>query len=271
MQRFSSRQPVAFAVLVTVVFTLGLLVWALTISHSVTTLEITRWKLFGLDATRILIPVVFLTALGWWRMSGFAQRPTWSTILPFLPLLLIPLMPLLFGSGFKVTDPWDIAVLVVTYLALGFGEEAIFRGVVLRALAPRGWMHAAVLSAILFGSMHLVNLAIGNNPGNVGFQVVYTALIGFAYAAAALVTGAIWPLILIHFAQDFINAMQQAPYTTTSSSTTGIDVASGLINVAILMIFAAYGYWLLRHHLNQASTEPTRVRESRSRDLAGAK
>ncbi len=188
MQRFTRSQPLACAAFVTLVFTLGLLGWARIIPNSISTLEITRWKLFGLDATRVLIPVVLLAMLGWWHTAGFTQQPTWSRLAPFLPLLLIPLVPLLFGSGFTVSDPGDIAVLVVTYLAVGFGEEAIFRGVVLRALESRGWMRAAALSGLLFGLMHLVNLATSHNPGDVGFQVVYTALMGFAYSAAALVT-----------------------------------------------------------------------------------
>ena len=53
----------------------------------------------------------------------------------------------------------------MTFLALGFGEEAMFRGVVLRALASVGWMGAAVLSGVLFGLMHLVNLRAGGQPG----------------------------------------------------------------------------------------------------------
>ena len=100
--------------------------------------------------------------------------------------------------------------------------------------------------------MHLVNLSLGANPGNVGFQVVYTALIGFAYAAVALVTGSIWPLVLIHSAQDFINAMQQSPAAATTTSA-GVDVANGLLNVGIFLVFAAYGYWLLRRHAREAS------------------
>ena len=60
MRRLSLRQPLAFAVFVTAVFALGMLVWVLTIPDSATTLEIVRWKLFGLDATRVLIPVIFL-------------------------------------------------------------------------------------------------------------------------------------------------------------------------------------------------------------------
>ena len=48
MQRFSVRQPLAFALFVTAVFTSGLLFWTLGIPDSATTLEITRWKLFGL-------------------------------------------------------------------------------------------------------------------------------------------------------------------------------------------------------------------------------
>lgn len=265
MQRFSYRQPLAFSVAVTLTFALGLLAWVFVLPHPVTLSEVETWQLLGMDATRILIPVVFLTVLGWWRTAGFTQRPTWSTLAPFLPLLLFPLFPLFFGPGFKVTDPGEITLLVVTNLAVGFGEEATFRGVVLKSLAPRGLMRAAVLSSVLFGLMHLVNIAAGGNAGNVGFQVAYTMLIGFTFAAVALVAGSIWPLVVIHFAMDFINSMQQSTSATTTQS--GVDIVSGLINVGVFAIFAVYGYWLLRRHLNQ---EPTAIGARARKRMASA-
>ncbi len=253
MQRFSLRRPLAFAVAVSAAFTLALAAWTLVIPEHATSVTMKPWILLGIDATRILIPAVILTAIVGWRTAGFSEWPTWSTLAPFLPLLLIPLFPLFFGSGFTVSDPGRIALLVLTTLAVGFGEEATFRGVVLRTLAPHGLMRAAVISSILFGSMHLVNIATGNGVGNVLFQVAYTMLIGFVFAAVALVTGAIWPLIFIHFAMDLVNVLQTSTSSTGTSS--GVDITSGLINVGLFALFALYGYWLLHRHLGEASAQ----------------
>lgn len=248
MQRISSRQPLLLGIGVTLTFMFGLLFAVLVLPDSVVPA--------GKVAIRMLVPVALLTILGLWRTAGFTRRPTWSNLWPFLPLLLIPLVPAIFGTGVTITDPAEIALLVLMNFTVGFGEEATFRGVVLRVLAPRGLMRAAVLSSVLFGAMHLVNLAVGEHPVNVGFQVIYTVELGFAYASAALVTGAIWPLVLIHFAQDFANAIQTS--NTGSGSPGGVDLASGLINVALWLPFVVYGYWLLRHHLRQSGSEDER-------------
>jgi membrane protease YdiL (CAAX protease family) len=236
--------PLAFAATATLAFALGLLACLLALPRSL--------QDPGLAAARVLIPVALLTALGWWRTTGFAQRPTLATIAPFLPFALFPLLPLVFGPGIVVTDPRRLALLCATYLALGFGEEATFRGVVLRALAPGRPWRAAAMSSILFGAMHLVNLAVGANAVNVGFQVLYTTLIGCAFAGAALVTGEIWPLIIVHAAMDFVNAIQRRP--GTGSTQAGPDIATGLLNVALFAPFAVYGYWLLRRHLRVDTT-----------------
>ncbi len=267
MQRFSIRQPLTFAFFVAATFTLGLFAWTFVLPNRATSITIKPGILLGIDATRIIIPAVFLTAIGAWRIAGFDKLPARAALVPFLPLLLIPLFPIVFGPGFTVSDPGKIVLLVVTNLAVGFGEEATFRGVVLRTLAPRGLMRAAVVSSILFGCMHLVNLATGNSVGNVGFQVAYTALIGFLFAAVALVTGAIWPLIFIHFAMDLANALQTT--ASSGSGSGGVDIASGLMNVALFALFALYGYWLLRRHLGEMPPVEQRISRRESATVSG--
>jgi hypothetical protein len=168
---------------------------------------------------------------------------------PFLPLLLFVVLNLVSGKGNWVTSPGTLAVATITMLAVGFGEEATFRGVVLRSLQPIGLMRAAVVSSALFGAFHLVNLALGSSPVDVAFQVLYTALVGFAFAAPALVTGAIWPLILIHALMDLANAVQASAPLAVAASASSPDLASRLITALPNALLAAYGYWLLRRHL----------------------
>jgi hypothetical protein len=50
---------------------------------------------------------------------------------------------------------------------------------------------------------------------------------------------------------DLANAIQST--STGVSSSAGPDIVSGLLNVALFAIFAAYGYWLLRYRRAQAS------------------
>lgn len=251
IRRFATRRPMGTAVAVTLGFALALLGWLIALPASSLAASTGGWSLLGLDATRIIVPAALLTALGWWRRAGFATRPTRSTVLPFLPLLLYPAIPLVFGPGVTVNDPRTVAMATVTTLAVGFGEEATFRGVVLTTLKSTGLMSAAIGSAALFGALHLVNLWAGMHPVDVALQVLYTALVGFAFAATALVTGAIWPLVVIHFAMNFSNTIQSSAPIAAATAPTSPDVGNGLINVALAAVFAGYGYWLLRRHLKE--------------------
>ena len=102
MQRISSRQPLLLGIGVTLTFMFGLLFAVLVLPDSVVPA--------GKVAIRMLVPVALLTILGLWRSAGFTRRPTWSNLWPFLPLLLIPLVPAIFGTGVTITDPAEIAL-----------------------------------------------------------------------------------------------------------------------------------------------------------------
>ena len=104
---------------------------------------------------------------------------------------------------------------------------------------------------MLFGAFHLVNLALGSDPADVAFQVLYTALIGFAFAAPALVTGAIWPLIVIHAAMDLANSIQASAPLAVAASASSPDLAGRFLTAVPNALLAAYGYWLLRRHLSR--------------------
>ena len=248
-RRLIAARPVTVAVAATVLFALALVCWPLLFPTSALHPATAGWALAGLDATRIVVPAVLLTALGLWRTAGFTRRVTWPTLWPFLPLLLFVVLNLVSGNGNWVTGPKTLVIATITMLTVGFGEEAVFRGVVLRALQSTGLMRAAVVSAVLFGAFHLVNLALGADPVDVGFQVLYTALIGFAFAAPALVTGAIWPLIVIHAVMDLANSIQASAPLALAASASSPDLASRLLAALPNALFAAYGYWLLRRHL----------------------
>ncbi|HEU5097711.1 MAG TPA: CPBP family intramembrane glutamic endopeptidase [Roseiflexaceae bacterium] len=124
----------------------------------------------------------------------------------FLPLASLPLL-LLFSARLGTTDLVLIGVIVETALAAGFTEEALFRGVVLRALEPRGLMQAAAISALLFGLFHAPGVLVGANSLIIGLQSVWAALFGFACATVVLVTDQIWPAVGIHFALNGISML----------------------------------------------------------------
>lgn len=72
----------------------------------------------------------------------------------------------------QLPSPAKIVVLIIVTLLIGFQEEAIFRGVLLRALRPQGVMKAVLISAALFGIIHINSLLVGRDPIFVLSQVI---------------------------------------------------------------------------------------------------
>jgi membrane protease YdiL (CAAX protease family) len=93
---------------------------------------------------------------------------------------------------------WAVLLLVVLPLVAGV-EELLFRGALVGALAVgfsiSPWL-LAVLSSIAFGLGHGLQ-----GPGG----VLVTGVLGFALAAAFLLTGSLWVVIIAHY---LVNALE---------------------------------------------------------------
>lgn len=240
------RHPIGAAVLAWAVYALGLTVWLVPPWERGTD-SAGGWVVtLGIDLTRVAVAVAFLTAWRLWRVAGFHTAPTWRRVVPALPLALLPALPAVFGPGFVDRPGWKLALAAFGVATVAFGEEAVFRGVVLRVLLARGVRPAVLGSAGLFGLMHLVNLANGSDPITVAAQVVMTAGVGVAFGAVALATGTIWPVIVVHFLMDLANTVQAAaPAEGGGTATADLLVDAG-INVALGALAAGYGWWLVR-------------------------
>lgn len=79
-------------------------------------------------------------------------------------------------------------------LTAGFCEELLFRGFLLWLFQPVvGLWLAALLSALLFGAAHAYQGWSG---------VIRTGLLGLVFTAIVLLTGSLWPAIVLHAAVD---------------------------------------------------------------------
>lgn len=186
-----------------------------------------------------LVTLVILTALtlgliallGWWGPAGFNRPAAWrSPGLLWLPAALTFVLP--FVAGFRGAELPMAGVFAVAYLLVGLREEALFRGVVLRALERLGPMGAATPTSVLFGLTHLANLFFRESPGLVLAQVVGAMTTGFGYAALRLRTNTLWPLIVLHAFEDLTLHYSNLPVIP-------IQVIRGVTLVI-------YGAWLLR-------------------------
>lgn len=192
------------------------------------------------------LAVALVRRLRCWRGIGFRPLTTlrdlrlfWIPLFPVLPALPAAVAALAgqgTSAGIGRLGFWlAVAALV------GFVEETAFRGLILRALAPRGVRRAAVVSSVLFGSMHVVNLLFGADLGATLLQVGYATAMGFTFAAVALRTGVIWPLVVIHTLMDAVGFVTADG--TTSTVVGGADV---LVAGVYAAMFTVYGALVLR-------------------------
>lgn len=121
----------------------------------------------------------------------------------------LPIIPLLTGAA-KVTAPLpDVLLFALGCLAIGLFEETAFRGfalpLVLEIVKPNrtGRFLAVLISSVLFGCMHFLNLFSGAGIGATLLQVGYSFLIGGLLGAVVLATGRLLPAILCHALYDF--------------------------------------------------------------------
>ena len=176
-----------------------------------------------------------LSALGWWRVVGFRRAVSPRDLLWFLPLLLPVLLNLVVGLEFK--ELLLTFELLLIALLIGFSEETIYRGLMLNALKARGPWTAAIITSVLFGLSHSLNLLSGKSGAEILIQVCYALAIGFGFAAVALRTGLLWPLILVHALIDFTSFLGRAELSPTWNTIAGIGVT---------FAFMSYGLFLMR-------------------------
>jgi uncharacterized protein len=233
---FPQRRPMLFvALLLLVILVTFILAGAITFQLKLSTLAMT---LIG-DGVLALIAVLLLSRLHWWREVGFRlpsnPRSLWLFIVPCLPVLLNAF------AGIGYPGMARLLLFFVLALLVGFVEEAYFRGMMLSALVPRGPWQAVITSTILFGILHLFNLAAGANLEAALLQVVYAMAIGLMYAALRLRTQTILPLILLHGLTDFFGFLAVSTVETTS-----LPLLVVVVTLGEIVIYTAYSIILMR-------------------------
>jgi uncharacterized protein len=241
---FPIRHPFWFVALMEVLVIFVYLL-AGTIAHF---MHLSNLELYGLaNLILTILAAVLLTILGWWKVVGFRgpARPGDLAyfLIPFFPIL-INLIP-----GIKVTGLALLAQIFAITLMVGFVEEVFFRGLMLNALKAQGFWKAAVITALLFGLTHAMNLLAGKSLADDLAQVFYAVAIGFAFAALVLKMGILWPLVVAHFLIDFFNFIQDPGFVFS-------PFWNILIVASIGLIFTAYGLFLMHQKRGVKAVQP---------------
>jgi membrane protease YdiL (CAAX protease family) len=230
---FAERHPYWFVTILEIVVIFVYLL-AGTIAHFLNLSNLGLYALANLGLT--IIVAALLTVMGWWKATGFRSPDRRGDLLYFL----VPFIPMIinFVPGVEVTSLRQLTQILAITLMVGFVEEAVFRGLMLNALKTHGPWKAAIITALLFGLTHALNVLTGKNIVEDAAQIFYALAIGFAYAALVLQKGILWPLVLAHFLIDFVNFIRRPGFTYS-------PFWEVFIVVSMAVVFTAYGFFVM--------------------------
>lgn len=242
-RRLGTQRP--FLLTGLVVITIGVVAMSASWVHAALDVSTEIVELVA-EAVLAVIAIAVMSRMHWWRDVGFRRLATlrdlrffWIPLFPVLPVL--PAAAIALGAQGAAGELERLGRWLAIAALVGFVEEVAFRGLILRDLASVGVRRAAIISAVLFGLMHGVNPLFGAGLGATVLQVVYATAMGFAFAAVALRTGTIWPLVFIHALIDLVGFV--AADGTTATGLAGADV---LVAAVYITMFTAYGVLVLR-------------------------
>ena len=131
-----------------------------------------------------------------------AEKGAAKRMLYFSPLLLIALSPFTAGINFNGGAALILANLFLT-LGIGMAEEIFFRGIICGLWLERGVGKAMIISSVLFGFSHLLNIAGGAELGETVLQICFALVYGMVFALIFAESGSLLPCVLLHDLHDF--------------------------------------------------------------------
>lgn len=244
MTTLVERRPVGFALgtlgfIVALTVGMRLLLEALVPSLTLHGIGlVTNW-------TYVVLSVALVAYLGWWEKIRLTAPLNRKAVPYLLVLFVYPLVHVVFGlatpdvtlvEGVTLSG-WAAVVVIVAgvSVAAAVSEELLYRGVLLRALEPRGRLFAAGLTALLFGATHVSQVILGGTTIEGWLLSALLMLpLGIGLAAVAFRLESLWPLILWHFASDSVG-LQNA----------STDPLYALALIGMILVIGALGVWLL--------------------------
>jgi membrane protease YdiL (CAAX protease family) len=273
MKRLATEHPLRFVLVVLLGWIITGLLFALVAAGLLRTeLASDLAQSVGtLVATGLLL--VLAWRLDWLRRAGITRlggRQVWLLTAAAVLYFYVGYRYAFFGGqppepGLLFRLPAARAVFV-RQVVVGFVEETLFRGVMLYALVRawgttrRGLTAAIVTAALLFGSLHIVQLASGNALAATLLTMALSVLSGIWLGALVLRWGSIWPGVAIHAASNMVVNIGALAVPDFVPATSAFVVAL-LMEVPLLL----WALWMLWH--GPLITEPDAV-EARTSQLS---
>lgn len=199
--------------------------------------------------------VYFISKKGFLRFNGldpFSMASLWLLLVPTLMISQIALSEI---EIFRQAETPMLLLFGISTTLIGVLEELILRGIILPLLLKNyanrsySFIKAIILSSLLFGVIHFINLF--REPDNflgILSQVIFAVGIGFYMAALLFRTQNILAPIFIHFLINFSGGAKKLKENINydMATTEGFGITD-LIPVFILaIIFAVIGLYMIK-------------------------
>ncbi|MBQ6341917.1 MAG: CPBP family intramembrane metalloprotease [Anaerolineaceae bacterium] len=166
-------------------------------------------------------------------LNGWPKNP--RRFLYFIPMWIIVTGNL--WGGVSPAHKGTAQLFAVLSMALvGYVEELIFRGFLLKALIPKnGITTAVIISAVTFGMGHIVNLLTGQGNLETIVQIIFAVSLGFLFTMVFYKSGSLLPCIVAHSLIDVF-----------SKFSVDSPTADWIYVIATIILAIAYSAYLCR-------------------------
>lgn len=147
-----------------------------------------------------------------------------------------------------------IVIVSIEQVFIGIFEEFLFRGLILNTLLEKmknnhlkSKIAAIVISSVLFGVVHFLNLFNDSNTLNDCFvDVCFATFIGIFLGALYLRTKNIWVVVFYHALVDLVSDLPVIFYEIPIQATADMPFTDAILNILSNTIFIFAGIFLAR-------------------------
>lgn len=150
----------------------------------------------------IIFPIIVITLLKRKKLLSYyginsLKKLEFKNLLYFIPMIIISLVNL--GFGIYINYSWlQILLISIAMLGVGFSEEILFRGFLMKAIMNKNPKVAILLPSIIFGIIHITNLFSGSNIVMTTLQVIYATFFALMCSMFFYKTNNIIPCMICH-------------------------------------------------------------------------
>ncbi|MEC9485145.1 MAG: CPBP family intramembrane glutamic endopeptidase [Candidatus Izemoplasma sp.] len=200
---------------------------------------------FRTTSLRFFLATIFIYGL---YLKGYPvfhmeKKSLYSTGWLIIPAFIVSLnnfpWHVLYNGSLNLNVGLGVVVLFfIECLSIGIFEEVLFRYVIfviimqLLTINKKNVFLGMVLSSVLFGLFHLINLFAGAGVGETLQQVGYTTLLGLLWSMTLFLTQNIWVPILLHTIYNFVGVL----YFRYGSVSTRFDLFTIIVTIIVAVI-----------------------------------